>query len=267
MINKKRLEKIIGMNTDQIIESKILLDLIDQKINFKNLLPLNSTGFDDLLGGGFCPGKMYLVYGANKTGKTQLCHQLCLQAVKNGRKAYYLDTENTFRAERMVELARLQCFNPDDILKNIHISKIKSNSMLLLVISDIQHALNNKKDQVLVVDSINNYFRYERDAPNLTFSNVKQVFMRVLSKLQEITSKFNTVTVVTAQITPNFEIKPVLKELPVGNQYLNHFFSEYIYLRRLELGLNQARLINSQDLPERIINYKITQSGIDPFTP
>ena len=81
-------------------------------------LTTGSVELDKLLEGGIETGSVTEVFGEFRTGKTQLCHTLCVScqmAVPNGGaegKAIYIDTEGTFRPERLKEIAevRLECF-------------------------------------------------------------------------------------------------------------------------------------------------------------
>ncbi|MHA1297343.1 MAG: hypothetical protein ACTSPH_12150, partial [Promethearchaeota archaeon] len=43
-----------------------------------NILPTSSQNINSLLNGGFFSGKTYILFGKNNTGKTQICHQLCV---------------------------------------------------------------------------------------------------------------------------------------------------------------------------------------------
>ncbi|GIR07726.1 MAG: hypothetical protein CM15mP18_0550 [Methanobacteriota archaeon] len=67
---------------------------------------------DDLLGGGFETQALVEVYGAFGSGKTQIGHQLavnCTLPVSEGGldgDIFYIDTEDTFRPERITQMAR-----------------------------------------------------------------------------------------------------------------------------------------------------------------
>ena len=67
--------------------------------------------FCTLLSGGFETGSITELYGEFRTGKTQLCHTLCvtcqLPLSRGGGegKALYVDTEGTFRPERLKDIA------------------------------------------------------------------------------------------------------------------------------------------------------------------
>src|SRR5665648_172547 len=59
---------------------------------------------DNMLGGGFEAGVVSQVYGAGGSGKTNICIQLAVQCVRNGKKVIYIDSEG-FSAERFSQIA------------------------------------------------------------------------------------------------------------------------------------------------------------------
>ena len=66
---------------------------------------------DDILEGGMETGSITELYGENRSGKTQLCHTLAVTAqlpVSEGGgegKVLYIDTEGTFRPNRIEQIA------------------------------------------------------------------------------------------------------------------------------------------------------------------
>lgn len=263
---------ILNIKKEQVIElDTIIRELITNKKE-KMRLSSGSKYIDNILGGGFHSGKMYLIFGANKTGKTQLSHQLCVQSYKEGKKqknskksriVYYFDTENTFRAERIRELASTRGLASKDILKSILVSQIMSNSALLLALNKLEGRKKIDIGDVLIIDSINNYFRYEQGDKTFSFFRTKSTFISILKKVNELTNKFGLITIATAQIAPNFVDNAIIKEKPVGNQFLNHFFTEYLYLSSKDKDSNHIHLVNSSFLPEKRVSYKITSAGIE----
>ena len=75
------------------------------------MLTTGSRELDALLKGGIETGSITEIFGEFRTGKTQLCHTLCVTSqlpLEQGGaegKAMYIDTEGTFRPERLVEIA------------------------------------------------------------------------------------------------------------------------------------------------------------------
>ncbi|MDA4133475.1 MAG: DNA repair and recombination protein RadA, partial [Thaumarchaeota archaeon] len=68
-------------------------------------LGTGSAGLDELLGGGYEEGKITEVFGASNSGKTQLAIQATVMAAAQGWKSVYVDTESTFRPERLAQMA------------------------------------------------------------------------------------------------------------------------------------------------------------------
>ncbi|MFX0047640.1 MAG: ATPase domain-containing protein [Candidatus Hermodarchaeota archaeon] len=247
------------------LEKNYIISEIEKIDLDKNQISTNSKNFNNVIGGGFQSRKAYVVFGANKTGKTQLCHQLSVLAFRKSQKLIYLDTENTFRPERIRELAGTNNLDGEKVLKNILVSKIMSNTAFLLQLNEVEEIIEKNNYKMLIVDSINNYYRFERGEKEISFFKAKTTFLKILEKINELTRKYNLITILTAQVAPNFDENALIKEIPVGMQYLNHFFSEFLYLSYKEKDMSYIHLLNSHLLPEKKILYKITKNGLEDY--
>ncbi|GAH99632.1 unnamed protein product, partial [marine sediment metagenome] len=105
----------------------------------------------------------------------------------------------------------------------------------------------------------------ERSDKILSFLKAKTTYFKILEKINNLTQQFQLITILTAQVAPNFIEEAVIKEFPVGIQYLNHFFSEILYLRYKESDMVYVHLVNSHFLPERKLLYTITKRGIEDY--
>jgi len=267
---------ILDIKNNRLILKTSVLNKIREANKTGFILPLDSRNFAKVLKGGFCLNKKYLIYGANRTGKTQICLSLCVQAYKYFIKqekstknqdfnfTYFLDSENTFRPERIKEIATAKSLDYQEVLKSIKVSKIMSNSALLLKLKEIENQLTFGKNYLLIIDSINNFYRSEQGNKDSSFYNLKTAFLKILEKIDTLTKKFNLILIATAQVFPNFIEDAIINEIPVGNQFLNHFFSEYLYLSYKE-EKNYVHLVNSELLPERKVIFKITSNGIADY--
>jgi RecA/RadA recombinase len=86
-------------------------------------IPTGSTDLDDLLGGGGIEsGALTQFYGAPGSGKTQLCYTMCAM-LPSEFKAIYIDTEGTFRPERIESIAKARGLDPSKILQNVQVAK------------------------------------------------------------------------------------------------------------------------------------------------
>lgn len=249
------------MFSSRIIDIKNALKGIHK--SDKHIIPTGSSHFDTILKGGFHPG-MYLIFGANRTGKTQLCHQMCLQTYITSSNSIYIDSENTFRPERIKELCSYRGVDTEHTMKSILVAKVLSNSTLLLKLNEVDKKLEHSNTKLLIIDSINNHFRTDQGANVITHNKLKKNFLNILQKLSDITIKHKIVLLATAQISPKFIENPIIKENPVGLQYLNHYFSEFLYLTR-NSDKNYVHLVNSISLPENKLPYIITSKGIEDY--
>ncbi|MEJ2296648.1 MAG: ATPase domain-containing protein [Candidatus Lokiarchaeota archaeon] len=233
----------------------------------KNLIFLSSgaKNINNILGKGFRSKTMYLIFGSNKTGKTQICHQLCVQAYKRSLNLIYFDTENTFRPERIKQFVDNLELDFNDVLKTILVSKIMSNNALVLKLKNLEKTIKKSQIKVILIDSINNYYRLEQGDKNVSFEKVRSNFLKILDKLNSLTREYNLITIATAQISPNFNKNAFPQEKPVGNQFLNHFFSEYLYLSYKEKDFGYIHLTNSTHLPEKKLLYRLTDKGIEDY--
>ncbi|MGB8936473.1 MAG: ATPase domain-containing protein [Candidatus Nitrosopolaris sp.] len=85
-------------------------------------LPTGCKSLDNLLDGGIEVGVITQVYGLPGSGKTQLCHTLCVMLPPN-YNAIYIDTEGNFRPERIKEIANARGFDSKQILQRILVTK------------------------------------------------------------------------------------------------------------------------------------------------
>ena len=113
-----------------------------------------STGsqeLDDLLGGGVETGSLIEFYGEFRTGKTQIMHQLCVnvQLAKEqgglGGNALYIDTEGTFRPERIIQMSENLDLDYTKVLKNIVYGRAYNSDHQLLLAKEAGNIIKEKK--------------------------------------------------------------------------------------------------------------------------
>ncbi|MBD3256282.1 MAG: AAA family ATPase [Candidatus Lokiarchaeota archaeon] len=268
---------LLDLDRKQIISKEDLKDKMWKIGKVRRKLSTGSTNFNKVLDGGFSLGQKYLLFGANNTGKTQLCHALCVQFFKKYIKhskcsrskdinrIFYFDTENTFRPERIKELATQKTIDYKLVLKNLLVSKIMSSSALQIILDDLENKIEKSSINLLIIDSINNHYRSEQGNKLFSSYKAKTVFLKILHKLNELAKSNQFFIIATSQVAPNFVEGGIIKDIPVGNQYLSHYFSEYVYILRKDKIL-YAYLVNSHNLPEKKIAFSISSKGIENFT-
>jgi DNA repair protein RadA len=119
-VGEKQAAKVVAEARDSLALSFIRADeLIKMRQNVRRLTTI-SKQLDELLGGGLETQTITEFYGEYGVGKSILCHQLAvnvqLPEEKGGLNgsALYIDTENTFRPEWIVRMAKALGLDPTD---------------------------------------------------------------------------------------------------------------------------------------------------------
>ncbi len=118
-----------------------------------------SPALDKILGGGAETQGITEVFGEFGSGKSQIAHQLCvnvqlpLEQDGLGGKAIYIDTENTFRPERVAQMARAVGLDPEVVLENIYIARAHTTDHQMLLAEKVQEMTKDGDVKLVVIDS------------------------------------------------------------------------------------------------------------------
>jgi DNA repair protein RadA len=226
-----------------------------------------SQDLDELLFGGIETHAITEIYGMSGTGKTQFCHTLSVIVQEywqkgglNG-KALFIDTENTFRPERILSIARARGLGSTNILRNIIYVRIRSSFHLESILKTVPSIIDkDSKVRLLLVDSIIGYYRSKFSSPKL-LPQRQQRLSRVFRGLSDTAQRYGVAVVVTNQI--NFGSSFTAK--PAGGSIMDKFSTYRISLRRIGGGVGniQAKIIKSQYHPEGKSYFKLCEKGID----
>lgn len=101
-----------------------------------------SKALDELIGGGIKSSTINEAFGETGAGITQLSHTLCVTCQINnpsqnyyGGKAFFIDTENSFRPSRIRQIAKRFGMNENDVLENILIARAYNTEHLMELLS------------------------------------------------------------------------------------------------------------------------------------
>ena len=111
----------------------------------------------------------------------------------------YIDTEGTFRPERLNQIARARALEPSHVLKNVAICKIYNSSHLELIVKDIGKYINDFKAKLVIIDSIISLHRAEFPGRG-TLADRQQRLNSILHKLIRLSEIFNIAIVITNQL-------------------------------------------------------------------
>ena len=232
-------------------------------------LTTGSKVLDRIVGGGLETQTITEFYGEYGSGKSQVCHQLCVNVQLpfergglNGA-ALYVDTENTFRTERIVQMARFQGLNPEEVVKNIIYAEAYTSDHQMFLLDNADEIIKANNIKLVIVDSLTAHFRSEYLGREMLASR-QQKLNKHMHKLIHLARAFNAVAVVTNQVMAKPDVFFGDAVHPIGGHIVGHTSHTRIYLRRASHGpVRIARLVSSPYLPEGEETFKITENGIE----
>ncbi|MEM4702087.1 MAG: DNA repair and recombination protein RadA [Archaeoglobaceae archaeon] len=246
--------------------------VLERRRNVKKI-STGSKELDNLLGGGVETQAITELFGEFGSGKTQLCHQLAVNVQLPEDKgglggcAIVIDTENTFRPERIIQMAIAKNLDPNEVLKNIYVAQAyNSNHQMLLVDNARELAEKLRKEgkhvRLLIVDSLTSHFRAEYVGRG-TLADRQQKLNRHMHDLMKFGELFNAAIVVTNQVMARPDIMFGDPTKPVGGHIVAHTATYRIYLKKSKGDLRIARLVDSPHLPEGEVVFRVTEKGIE----
>ncbi len=226
-----------------------------------------SKALDSLLGGGIETQAITEAYGAFGSGKSQLAHQLAvnvqLPREKGGLngKAIFIDTEQTFRPERIMEMAKALNLDPKKSLDNILVARAYNSDHQILLAEKAEEYIKEHNVKILIVDSLTSFFRSEYTGRGELASR-QQKLNRHLHQLQKIADIYNIAVYVTNQVMSRPDVLFGDPTAPIGGHVLGHQATFRIYLRKSKDVKRIAKLIDSPCLPEGETVFKVVADGI-----
>ncbi|XP_003390373.1 PREDICTED: meiotic recombination protein DMC1/LIM15 homolog [Amphimedon queenslandica] len=232
-----------------------------------------SQELDKLLGGGIESMAITEVFGEFRTGKTQLSHTLCVTAQLPGKNGYsggkvvFIDTENTFRPDRLREIADRFNLDHTAMLDNVLYARAYTSEHQMELLDCVAAKFHEEPGvfKLLIVDSIMALFRVDFSGRG-ELADRQQKLAQMLSRLQKISEEYNVGVFVTNQMTADpgatmsFQADP---KKPIGGHILAHASTTRISLRKGRGEVRIAKIYDSPDMPENEATFAITPGGIN----
>ncbi|EPY24770.1 meiotic recombination protein DMC1 [Strigomonas culicis] len=229
-----------------------------------------STALDQMLGGGIESRAITEAFGEFRTGKTQIAHTLCVtcqlpSSMGGGNgKAVYVDTEGTFRPERIKPIADRFGLDVNAILDNILVARAYTHEHQAHLLSMVAAKMAEDQFSLLVVDSITALFRVDFSGRG-ELADRQQKLGKMMSHLMKIAEEFNVAVYITNQVVADpggasmFVADP---KKPVGGHILAHASTTRLSLRKGRGDQRVCKIFDSPNLPEVECIYSISDQGI-----
>jgi DNA repair protein RadA len=241
-------------------------EVLEKRKTMKKI-PTSSSVLDGLLGGGVETHAITEFFGEFGSGKTQICHQLAVNIQIPDKDSglakavIYVDTENTFRPERIIQMTEGTGLDPESVLENIIVARAYNSDHQMLITEKAERIIKEKNVGLIVVDSLTSHFRADYTGRGM-LADRQQKLNRHMHDLQRLSDIHNLAVVVTNQVMARPDFFFGDPTTPIGGHIVGHSSTFRIYLRKSKGGKRVARLIDSPSLPEGEAIFAIVKEGV-----
>lgn len=237
-------------------------------------LTTGSTELDKVLGGGMETGSITELFGEFRTGKTQICHTLAVTAqlpINQGGtqgKVIYIDTEGTFRPERITSIASRFSLDPQLVLDNIGYARAYNSDHQHQLLVQASAMMAENRYALLIVDSATALYR--TDYTGRGELSARQMHLgKFLRNLQRLADEFGIAVVITNQVVAQVDGGAVFAgadaKKPIGGHIMAHASTTRLSLRKGRGESRVCKVYDSPSLPEAEAVYAITPGGISDY--
>lgn len=251
-------------------------EVFEQRLKVKKLRTMVPE-VDELLGGGFETQAITEMYGEFGSGKSQIVHQMAVNVQLPeelgglGGSVIYVDTENTFRPERIEQMVKgleIEDADPKEFLKNIHVARAQTSDHQMLLIETSRELAEELKSagkpvKLVVVDSLTGLFRSEY-AGRGSLAERQQKLNRHMHDIFKLCDEYNAIGLVTNQVQSNPAVFFGDPTKPIGGNIVGHTATFRIYLRKSKGGKRIFRLVDSPNLPDGEATFLVEEGGLKP---
>lgn len=248
------------------------VDFLDARQNLIKFTT-GSSQLDALLQGGVETGGITELFGEFRTGKSQLCHTLAvtcqLPVAQSGGegKCLWIDTEGTFRPERIVSIAKRYGLHPTDCLNNIAYAKAYNCDHQTELLADAGALMADTRFALLIVDSATALYRSEYSGRG-ELANRQSHLCRFLRGLQKIADIYGVAVIITNQVVAKVDAMSAFSgndKIPIGGNIIAHASQTRLYLRKGRKESRICKIYDSPVLPEGEAVFAITEGGVADY--
>ncbi|HUT05236.1 MAG TPA: DNA repair and recombination protein RadA [Nitrosopumilaceae archaeon] len=268
-------ENIVNKAREHLVEGGLISkDFVSASEIYKRRQDIGkiTTGtncLDTLFDGGIETQALTEVYGEFGCGKTQLCLTMCVQVQKPkeegglGGGAIYIDTENTFRPERIVSIANANGMDPQKVLDNIIVARAYNSAHQTLILEEVGSLIEENNIKLIIVDSAVGLFRAEYLGRG-TLSTRQQKLNHFVHLLSRIAETYNCAALATNQVMSSPDVFFGDPTRPIGGNVVAHTSTYRIYFKKS--GKKRiARMVDSPHHPEEEVIFALGEAGVmDP---
>ncbi|KFM28254.1 Meiotic recombination protein DMC1-like protein [Auxenochlorella protothecoides] len=213
-------------------------------------------------------GQITEIFGEWRTGKTQLCHTLCVttqmgEGLAAGRVAYF-DTEGTFRPERIRPIAERFNLDGDAVLSNVLYARAYTFEQQYDLLEPLAAKMAEEPFKLLIMDSIAANMRVDYSGRG-ELAERQQKLGLLMNRMRKLADEFNIAILITNQVISDpsggamFVVDP---KKPVGGHVMAHASTIRLSVRKGKAEQRLMKVVDAPNLAEAEASYAISGQGI-----
>ena len=179
-------------------------------------------------------------------------------------KALYIDTEGTFRPQRLVSIAEKFSLDPAAVLENITYARAYTTDHQNQLVREAGALMLESRYALLVVDSATALYRTDFNGRGEL--SVRQIHLaQFLRSLLRLADEFRVAVVMTNQVVATVDNSLMFNadpKKPVGGNIMAHASTTRLYLKKGRGNNRICKIYDSPCLPEAEAMFSIGEFGI-----
>ncbi|KAG2841975.1 hypothetical protein PC113_g18925 [Phytophthora cactorum] len=237
-----------------------------QQSQSRIFITTGSQQFDQILGGGLETMSVTEVHGEFRTGKTQLCHTLCVTAqLPRSRgggagKVAFVDTEGTFRPNRVAGIAKERYnLDPVDVLDNIIVARAHSHDAQMDFVIKLGVLFADPEQgpfRLLIIDSVTALFRTDFSGRGELSERQQRLNQHLVRLVKHAEVGFCAFGNPGANVLFGSEMKPV------GGHVMSHGVHTRVLMKKGRAENRICKIIDSPSMPEAECSIQLYVGGV-----
>jgi len=163
-------------------------------------------GLDEALGGGIRSSNITEVCSERRYLRTLFAYSITLNFIREFENAMvvYNDLSQTFRPERLCELARHRGFKDDSFLEKVFVFKPYTVSQQFEIFDTLEGGGREEVKRLLIVDGVGDFFKPSSKRKDIAFHSIRMLESFIL-RLNHVSVKKNMIVLLLNSLVKNFD--------------------------------------------------------------
>jgi len=240
-------------------------NVADDRANIE-YIKIGISSLDKLFVNGIETKATTEIYGEFGSGKTQFAHTMAVRVQipkeEGGLdgKCLWIDSENTFRPERIDTIAKKMGLDHKKVLSNIIHSKAFNSTFQQIILEEAENIIEKENIRLIIIDSATGLFRSDYIGRG-NLSNRQGALNKFVTRASRISETYNCAVILTNQVykTPDLPFGDPTR--PVGGDVFAHSSTYRIYFKKS--GKNRiAKMIDSPGHAETEVMFALSDAGV-----